>query len=511
MNDLSDKSTNLKYGQMPLPDIRKSYKSSKRSWSGLNYKQKINTGALSFEKNISTTEAPYLTPSQKPSSITSDINKILQGELKENNAVITGVFGFDDFLLLTANVSKTNRNYIVCYDKNKKFTYANFLSDYSGTRCIVQFNVYSNNADAVEGEYTKKLLMFPEKLSFDYNITPDEIGSKATFDLSSIPEMPAIRYATVHLSRLFGVDETKIYASGYNDYSNWNLDTAEEYNESNAWCSTAQSNTKAGGNFTGIISFQNHVVCFKRDFMHEIYNTKNPFRIQDVYAEGAVDNRTIQEVDGNLIFVSDDNVKIYTGSNPRIISHDLNIQRYNNPVSGTDGRFYYLYCTDDTPTRRFLVYDTLYQTWSERSSPEPIVQFACASIGIYALTDSGQLYKLDTEDYTHEWSFETDLITNETLDIKHLKKIQMLADIDAGSHIEIYALYDNETWSNDDNFKLSHLIYSSESLLSSGQTTIRVKPRKTANYGIKLHVEGYGYVKIHEMELITEIGGELYV
>ena len=83
-----------------------------------------------------------------------------------------------------------------------------------------------------------------------------------------------LKYATVHLSRLFGVDDDRVYASGFNDYTNWNLDTVDEYNVNNAWVSPAQANTKANSSFTGITTFMNHVICFKENFMHEIYNNK---------------------------------------------------------------------------------------------------------------------------------------------------------------------------------------------------------------------------------------------
>ena len=80
----------------------------------------------------------------------------------------------------------------------------------------------------------------------------------------------------------------------------------------------------------------------------------------------------------------------------------------------------------------------------------------------------------------------------------------MLADISAGANIKVYMLYDNETF--DEN--TSHLVYESS---GHGQKAIRVKPRQTASYGIKLHIEGYGYVKLYEMELSMETGGDLYV
>ena len=123
---------------------------------------------------------------------------------------------------------------------------------------------------------------------------------------------------------------------------------------------------------------------------------------------------------------------------------------------------------------------------------------------MYMLCDDGHIYKTDTGDYSHTWSFETDLITNETVSIKHIKKIQMFADIGVGANIKVYMLYDDEKF----NKNTSHLVYES---VSCGRKPIRVKPRKTASYGVKLHVTGYGYVKLYELELYMENGGELYV
>lgn len=537
----------LKYLQMPLPSGRKYYKTVKRSWCGMNYRQKIDTGALSMEKNISTLEAPYLVPSQKRVALSNSYVHPIS------------LFGFDDFLVAIYREDAAICVDYITLDESGTIenTYTSTLQADSATeddeypRCIVQFNVYDVPTDPVAGKYVKKLLIFPDKKSMDFNITEDDFeirdmsvlikeyeNSKAPYTppdtashnyyykntynqdvykwvddtsdsensgwkVSTPPAMPNIKYAAVHLSRLFGVDDDRVYASGYNDYTNWNLDTVDEYNESNAWCSPAQSNTKAGGKFTGITNFQGHVVCFKHDYMHEIYNTKNPFRIQDIYAEGAIDQRTIQDVDGKLIFVSEDDVKIYTGSNPRIIGYYLNISEYANAVSGTDGRCYYLYCEDAEGEKHLFAYDTYTEYWSEQSIGEAVLAFAHNKAGMYMLCSDGHIYKMDTGVYGQDWSFETDLVTNETVNIKHIKKLQLFADIAEGSSIKVYAIYDNEEF--DEN--TSHLLYQSE---GHGQKPIRVKPRQTANYGFKLHFEGFGYVRLYEMELLTEDGGELY-
>ena len=537
----------LSYLQMPLPDSRKSYKITKRSWSGLNYRQKIDTGALSMENNISTLEAPYLVPSQKRESILSSYTNPI------------GMFGFDDFLIVIYRSGTALYIDYIKYDEvSEAYTkYRGTLKSSGATsadeypRCVVQFNVYDTPTDPITGSYIKKLLIFPDKKSMNFEITsnnfaindltvlvkeftpsedkstpPDTASrnyyyrnsktnavyrwvddtsdsTKSGWKISTPPSVPNIEYAAVHMSRVFGVGKGRVYASGYNDYTNWNLDTSDEYNESNAWCSPSQSNTKADGDFTGITSFQGHVVCFKRDFMHEIYNTKNPFRIQDIYAEGAIDNRTIQDVDGRLIFVSEDGVKVYTGSNPRIIDYYLNVNEYKSAVSGTDGRCYYLYCEDEKENKRLFVYDTVSESWSEQSIESEVLSFAQNKTGMFILCGSGYIYRMDTGNYGQNWSFETDLFTNETVDIKHIKKIQMLADIASGANIKVYVLYDDETFKKNS----SHLVYSSSGY---GRKPIRVKPRQTASYGIKLHVEGYGYVKLYELELFIETGGDLY-
>lgn len=570
------KENQLSYLQMPLPQGRKAYRMAKRVWGGMDYGQTIDSGALSMESNISTLEAPCLVPSQKMAAY---------GGRRYTNPI--SLAGFDDFLLV---VYRDGSRILMDYlkhdaEEDKTARYTGVLKASGATsedeypRCIVPFNKYLESGDIVNGEYIKKLLIFPDKKSMDFEITDDftlydmdviiktyynatapylppesadhdyyyqntydcedtlhgaaiykwcqyetedEDGKKdgglaEGWKISVPPSFPDIKYAAVHLSRLFGVSDDSVYASGFNDYTNWNLDSIGGYNESNAWCSKAQSNTKADGNFTGITNFQGHIVCFKRDFMHEIYNTKNPFRIQDIYAEGAIDNRTIQDVDGKLIFVSEDAVKVYTGANPRIISQPLNISRLERAVSGTDGRCYYLFCEDKNGNYRLFTYDTYTDFWSEQYMGDAVLGFAHNKQGMFMLCEVGYVYKMDTEQYSHDWSFETDLITSNTVNIKHLKKIQMLVDIPAiagaevndGARIDVYVLYGDENF----NKATSHLVYSGSINDKEGRRAIRVKPRnkKNASYGIKLHIEGHGYVKIHELELFIENGGDLYV
>ena len=449
-----------------------------------HYKDKDNYYSLSFVED----------------SNDNDKNKkTYKRELKRNN-VVTSIDHYDD--------DGTAYYKEVTYDKH-------FCCD-SITVVVKEFSPWEKETTDEKGNTKTETMNIPpdtasrmyyyrnSETNDIYRWVDDEADSKNSgWKVSIPPSAPALKYATVHLSRVFGVSDDRLYASGFNDYTNWNLDTGGEYNESNAWCSPSQANTKAGGKFTGITTFQNHVVCFKSDFMHEVYNNKNPFRVQDIYAEGAIDNRTIQDVDGKLIFVSDDYVKVYTGGDPRIIDYNLNMSGYTYAVSGTDGRNYYLYCEDMDGVARYFVYDSLVDSWSERETVGKVINFAHNENGMYMLCEDGKVYQIDTTEYGNWWC-ETDLSARATIEIKHLRKLKLLADVAEGSNIKIYALYDNEKWSEN-----SHLLYDSKG--REGVLTIRVKPRMTAHYGVKIHIRGYGFVKLYEMEIDTESGGELFV
>lgn len=579
----------LKYLQMPLPSGGKYSKMTKVAFGGLNKRYTIDSGDLTIESNISTSEYPYLTPS----NAYKDALDGMKYKSEDGSKIPISMFAFDDFMVVIYRESKSIKiDYITATGDIYTGVIKVFKSDEDETsednipRSIVQFNVYIQSDDIVNGSYKKHLLIFPDKKSMFFELEdllndenndtgndfklydmsvdikeyendedpffPPDTASHKYYYLNTSeeaaksektnygtgvfvweeddtnsentgwkikipPNMPNIKYATVHLSRLFGVSDDCIYASGFNDYTNWNLDTVDEYNESNAWQSKAQSNTKADGNFTGIINYQGHVVCFKRDYMHEIYNTKNPFRIQDIYAEGAIDNRTLQDVDGKLIFVSEDDVKVYTGSNPRVIGYNLNMPQYYYAVSGTDNRNYYLYCEDNDGNMHLYVYDTFTELWSEQAIEHPVLSFAHNKNGMYMLCDDGVVYKLDTNRYNHQWSFETDLITNRTVDIKHIKKLQMLVEHEESTedkpvYMKVYILYDDESFEKMlSGEKEKRLVYDTNERNRCGKYPIRVKPRKTANYGFKLHVEGYGYVKLYELEIFVESGGDLYV
>ena len=146
-------------------------------------------------------------------------------------------------------------------------------------RSVVLFNVCEmKDGNIASAEFKPTILVFPDKKSFP--ATPQEGTSLTAADLGAT--YPDLITATSFQGRVFGSDGTRVFASEYNNYAGWNLDTAEESLSSNAWVTTTQTNVRADDIITGVTVYQNHVVVFKRGYMHMIYGTENPFRLVDI-------------------------------------------------------------------------------------------------------------------------------------------------------------------------------------------------------------------------------------
>ena len=539
------KEQELTYLQMPLPQGQKSKTLKRLSWGGLNKKRILDMGTLSMERNISTKDAPYLIP--------SETWKAVSGGEKYSDAI--SLFGFDDFLLCVyIDGGAVKLDYIKLEGAKVKEVYTGILKNEAEQneppRCIVQFNHYDNVHDPLSGKIEEKLLIYPDRMSMDFYVEDDfepqafytpvvdydgetedslppsdadtgccyrntnggktylymeyeEDGETKKGWRQAVPAAaPEIEYALVHVSRVFGVGKGRVYVSGYNDYTNWNLDTADEYNESNAWTSTSQSNTKSSGQFTGIALCGGHVICFKEDFMHEIYNTKNPFRILDIFEDGAIDHRSIADVGGRLFFAGRDSVKRYTGSNPQILSQPLDLSGIEYAVAGSDERFYYIYCESSGGAQLFT-YDTLTDWWSQQDAPGKILSFARVKGGMFCLVDGKGIFRMDTGEYG-EWEFETDFTMLESVDVRHIKKLQFFVDVPEGSMFEAFLLYDGEPFQEEKAVQVCRIS-------GGGLQPVRALVRMSAHHSVALYARGSGFVRLYEMELEMMGGGTLYV
>ena len=575
------------YLSSSAPDSQGMAKTIKLKWSGLNLTNTIESGELSDCNNISTDEAPYLTPCPRPVVVKSNSDSVGiplgihslkgymfilyigfasgypgEGEAAKMNLKYTlqkikfpKTVSGELQTVVSKEVEYTDGDELYCSFNDELWDSSVPVSDMldelykvhiNTGSAMVNFASYENKEITNPPVYT--LIISPVvKQNRDSNLTlsDKQNGKVGDIDKFEYYDMMAVDvdslkfskilshtsaeksffpYLTVSQSRLFGAGDVAVGASGYMNYGNWTTDldyktaTQDGYGANHAWISTLQSNNHTfNGDVTAIAAYNGKTIAFKADAMYEIVNTKNPFRIMDVFEIGCIDNRSVQVVNGMLFFASEDGIYIYTGGKPQCISQKLNIKRITSAVAGTDEKKYYLSTiyTDrrNVEQRIIFVYDTTVGAWTKQSYCGNIVSMTYMDGNLFGITYDSHLYKLNTEDYKEqEWFAETDISLtdtngNYTVMPKRINKLRFLAELDAGSSLEVSVIGADEDYKEDILCKKTYFNDSEE----TKRIPIRLNIRKKADYGFKVRVSGVGYAKVYSMEISYTDGGALDV
>lgn len=483
MNGMADK---YSYGNVSVPTGEGRYSILRWGWGGLNRTDLIDSGDITDCDGVNI-DPPYVDAASSLSAVASYAEPI-------------GVFGFDDFLLVLYRAGgKIRADY-----RYPGVTYSGIIGDATGTirdfvqRTAVQFNVAEDTENIVASSYNRKILIFPDRVSLDFTVSANG------FTAASLGEgYPSIKYATVYGSRLFGVDDNLVYASSYNDYANWDLDTADDVSDAHAWVSMSQSNAKADGAFTGIWTYDNHVVLFKKDFTQLVYNNKNPFRIVDVTAYGAENPYAVTETEGTLFFASKDMVYAFTGGVPKAVGEELGSVDFTGACMGSYKDRTYV-CVGN------VLYRFSDGVWSQRTLDMPIKQFAATDGGLYGMTSTGIVLVdsasagtvIDGASYG-DWWFETDFMAAGRLDIRRAKKMTVLCQIADGAGVEVFLLKDGETFDP----AVSRRVLRST---GHGWRTLCGLIRGMSADMHRVRFVGHGWVRVHALELQISWGGDLY-
>lgn len=489
---MAKKGNDLSYLNAAIPTGETKYSAIRWGWNGLNRTDKFDTGQITDCSGV-VIDPPYVLPAQRLRELYHDYD-----------AGIISIHGFGNTLHVVSRVSGGKIGVIGCSYPLSRPTYAeigNSNGDDSDfvPRVMVQFNVATGTENILTAEYDRKLLVYPDRYSIDID----------SYEAAYLGDTyPTIKYATVYGSRVFGVDDNLVYASYHNDYARWDLDTADNISEANAWVSMSQSNVRADGKFSAIANYDNHVVLFKKDFMQLVYGDDNPFRIVDIGAVGCDNPYAVTETERVLYFASPDAVYQFTGGYPQKISQKLGIKDFTGAVLGSYKDTTYMYVQD-------CLYTYKNGVWSALGAVQGgIRQFATLDDGIAALCgkdyvkliewDSNGVFGGISPSYPDEWWFETDFMALGRLDVRRVKKVSVLCDVAEGASLEVYLLKDGEEFSP----SKSLLVGQTE---GTGQVLLRVLTRQTSAYMHRLRFVGHGYVKIYAAELKISYGGDVYV
>lgn len=461
------------YLESAIPSAEQNRRTVKTSWAGLNRRDDYDSGELTSCKNISVKDIPALEAEQIPKDVITGY------------AHPISIHGFGDVLIVIYRdggaIKLDYRKGSAVYHSTIKATGATEADEYP--RSLARFNLYSSGDSGVAGSvYVRKILIYPDRYSFDYEQSADFTVSYLTNDA------PALQWITVYQGRLWGVKDGKIYASAFNDYASWLPATADEDSASMPWNSATQANIKADGEFTGIVTYDNHVLGFKRDFIHQTANTKYPFRLNDISAKGAISNLAICECSQILFYVSDDGIYAFTGGYPERISDKLKISSFEGSILGTWDNVLYAY----VPAENFIfTYCPATGCFGGIECNEKIIGMTYNDDSLYALTDTGKIKSIPSGEYG-AFEFTTDLTLGGELQEKRLKKARVRCVIPTGGNVKL---------------KYGDRILS-DSGAKVGVVVLSTLIRQTCDFGHKLTVSGTGHCRIEYLQTEIAYGGE---
>lgn len=499
------------YMNASLYEAEKEYETLRWRFGGINRRDRIDTGEFSDMCGISA-EGDYLTvdPPFAPDTVVTKKYKIpVQTEsfdkfrlvlyLNDGGALMADMIA-PGLPATTVTVAENND-----YGRQK--------------RSVVLFNVCeTEDNNIVTAVFKPTILVFPDKKSFPATPTTGEAITAA--DLGDA--YPDLITATSFQGRVFGSDGSRVFASEYNDYAGWDLDTADESLSSNAWVTTTQTNVRADDVITGVTVYQNHVVVFKRGYMHLIYGTENPFRLVDVGERGAVGRRSFCEVNGILYFASSGGIYAYDGDGFTDIGRnviDAGESMSEDTVLCGDAR--YLYVNNASYALR---YDTTYGVWTRQAIPAGFAEADAIDMSannaaqhdVCMFGSDGFVYRpSDSAVYGRRWLAETDMMCLGRMDIRRVKKIQIMGICDTDgipdggeSFIRAYLLRRGEVFDE----SKSRLIAEKRFLSGRGEAvfTLRALTRMFSSIGHRIYITGDGLFRIQGIDMKLSYGGDLY-
>lgn len=347
-----------------------------------------------------------------------------------------------------------------------------------------------NNKTAIIREIEGKQLRFYEyafKLDGDNGTTAYTETGAITIS-REVPEMDMILAVD---NRLWGAKDDTIYASKLGDPSNWNvfdgLTTDSWFQE-----------TGTAGEFTGCVAYLGYPIFFKEHHIFKIYG-KNAENFQPSKSatmgvkRGA--GKSLAIAGEVLYYLSDNGLCAYSGGMPESAAVPFGAVKYQNAVSGSDGKRLYLSMERDDGETELFCLDT--ETGLLCKEDDLKVEQWCSFGGtLYGRQENGAAVIVN-EDYgvAKDAMVEFGDFYEQSLDRKTAKRLQMRVMLEEGASLQVLIQYDSEgQWRPVKSMTATKKM--------SFQFPVRI--RRCDHYRIKL--EGTGYWEVQSMARVYSVG-----
>ena len=476
------------YLQSGVPTPGQKSVKTKYTWHGLDYNGILDSAYLSECENCEVSdELSYVGSTGKLTAFSA---------WNSSGKTVLSIHGFSDFLIVVyvavvENVEVIKLDYVKWNETRTSTdiytaTLAN-STDLTTPRTIIRAVKWTGNLNIAETVVYPKLLVYPDMYSFDYEQTSNETFIPEYFGTT----IPHFFDASMNYARVFGIIDDRILASKSTNYADYTLDSADSITDTNAWASVLTGNSS--GKVKAVTTFDGHVLVFKSDKLHEIYNNKNPFRISDISNIGTLDKRSVWEVGNKLFFVSRNGIYAYYGGTPVKMSSALNKDVYTYGVCGAYDGKYYVY--DHKGDDHFMyIYNTQNGEYGKISINNELKGFAANDVGQFFLVGNS-IYSGITYDNA-EWSFETCIYTDKTVNPKRIKEIDFICDMGLYSSITVSLVRKEGTYGT---ITDEDELYTTD---KSGLISVKLNVRGYQLSAYKLKFSGEGDVKVHNLEVV---------
>lgn len=269
-----------------------------------------------------------------------------------------------------------------------------------------------------------------------------------TGTLSIKRTVPDLKYICENENRLWGCDDTTIYASKLGDIFNWNvydgLDT-DSY----------AVDTGSAGIFTACVSYLGYPIFFKEDHIYKVYGSlPSNFEVMGSATLGVAEgsSKSLAIAGEILFYLSRSGIMAYSGGIPQPVSENFGVERFKNAAAGSDGMKYYVSMESDG--YKLYVYDVQKGLWHIEDGTHA-THFAMYDGNIYFLNDEGEIWisgniqdppEGTTLEPSVEWMAEFTDYTDDDPYKKGIAKILVRVELDAGATMDTYMKFDSQDW-----------------------------------------------------------------
>lgn len=267
--------------------------------------------------------------------------------------------------------------------------------------------------------------------------------------LSSLSDAPAgSAFMTTHANRFYLANKTDnlLSFSGLRD--------AEDWSSTDKYVGTGKITveTPDGEKPTGLTTFGNHVILFKRYTMHKLFGEDSTnFNMTQPYGVGCISHRSIVPTRDSLYWLGPDGFYDYMGgAAPTKISDpikdyidQINMTNAQHCCAGTDGRFVYLSLvigsSESILPNITFAYDLQGGRWWKLSYV--ISAFFMEGKTLYFATSDGRIMQSGGDTYNGtpiNWSINLKPFSegDETIR-KTMNRLWVVADIEPGSSLNV--------------------------------------------------------------------------